>query len=329
MVGSPTWNVNNTGTTGLDGSAASGQFGFNTLIAGGEYFDIDNDGSDDGDLYIATSAQFDPSGNVASPLVNNTMAGLVSDLTRFDYDQALAGYDNKISYMTPVFNGFQMGASYTPDVNEGSRGLNGNGQEEVAGGIFGSAWEISARYEGQWDEVGISFGGGYTHVNLEDDELKDAGNGVVAFISADGTTAPSAGDTLFHLDDREAWNVGLDLDWMAFGLGAAYTEQEAGLGGALEADTWTVGADYTTGPFKFGLNYYSQERDFFDVDEIDTERYSAGVVYTYGPGMTFRGSVNYTDHDTPDFGQLGTAAQAATNRDQDATSVLLGTQINF
>jgi predicted porin len=116
---------------------------------------------------------------------------------------------------------------------------------------------------------------------------------------------------------------------MAFGLGAAYTEQEAGLGGAFEADTWTVGADYTTGPFKFGLNYYNQDRDFFDVAEIETQRYSAGVVYTYGPGMTFRGSINYTDHDTPKFGDASDANEAATNQDQDATSVLLGTQINF
>jgi outer membrane protein OmpU len=57
-------------------------------------------------------------------------------------------------------------------------------------------------------------------------------------------------------------------------------------------------------------------------DGIETERYTGGVVYTYGPGMTFRGSISHVEHDN--------VADLTGNNDSiDATSVLLGTQINF
>ena len=58
--------------------------------------------------------------------------------------------------------------------------------------------------------------------------------------------------------------------------------------------------------------------DNFDGTEDDEiERYSAGVTYTYGPGMTFRGSIGYIDTD-----------DVATD-DPDATYVTLGTQVKF
>mgnify|MGYP001264972474 CR=1 FL=1 len=76
-----------------------------------------------------------------------------------------------------------------------------------------------------------------------------------------------------------------------------------------------VGVDYTTGPFKLGASYFDQENSF--TTTTDTVRYSGGVTYTYGPGMTFRGSIGYIEHDV-----TGAA-------DVDATYVTLGTQVNF
>ena len=52
--------------------------------------------------------------------------------------------------------------------------------------------------------------------------------------------------------------------------------------------------------------------------DIKTNRYAGGVVYTYGPGMTFRGSIGYVKSELPeDTGHIK------------GTDVLLGTQINF
>ena len=113
--------------------------------------------------------------------------------------------------------------------------------------------------------------------------------------------------------DVEQWNVGLDLDFVGFGLGAAYLDTEAD-GGAVNSagftvadeETIVVGADYQLGAYKLGASWLNQ-------DEADLERYTGGVSYAYGPGMSFRGSVSYIDADT----------------DTDSTQVLLGTQVNF
>ncbi|TQE99097.1 MAG: porin [Spiribacter salinus] len=318
-------------TVGEDAAGATAFGLFNQGNFTGTQFDVDNDGAAANNLVVSANNEFDPNTNVVNPMNTTGLTSVISDVTRFDYDQAQAGFDNKLTYMTPVFNGFQAGVSYTPDVDEGTRGLNGTGQNDLATN-FGEAWEISARYEGQFEGLGIAFGGAYSEVDLEE-EIGDTnadGNedGVVAFtdVNGNGTLDFGTDTDLIRMADKEAWNVGLDLDWQAFGLGGAYIEEEAGFGGAFEADTWTIGLDYTTGPFKLGANYYNQDRDFFDVAEIETERWSGGVVYTYGPGMTFRGSLNYTDVEAPTF---GSAANEDNTQDQDTTSVLLGTQINF
>lgn len=221
---------------------------------------------------------------------------------QWDYAQDLTKASDKLTYITPSFNGFQAGLSYTPDVvatdfsettptSAASRTLAGNGTDDVAGD-YGSAWDVALRYEGQFDSFGLTAGAGYTHVDLEED---------------------NAG-----VDDVTAWNVGAAVTVGAFGLGVIYTENDQGTDPERERDTWVVGADYTTGPFKVGGSWYSSDHEDFNggTTELDTDRYTGGVTYTYGPGMTFRGSLSYIDH------ELGAG-------DMDATTLLLGTQVNF
>ncbi|MAM34189.1 MAG: porin [Micavibrio sp.] len=209
-----------------------------------------------------------------------------------DYDNDIANNSNKLTYLTPIFAGFQAGASYTPDVSGtslvdssgnpvgASTNAFGNGFEDED--LYNEAYEVAARYEGAYNNVGFIAGAGYSFAEA-------------------GTAA----------DDFDQWNVGLDLDMGPFGLGAVYTEADAGTGAATETDTIVVGADYTTGPFKLGASYLN-----LDNDAIEADRYTGGVVYTYGPGMSFRGSVSYIDAE-------------AGGDDADGTNVLLGTQVNF
>lgn len=218
----------------------------------------------------------------------------------FDYDQDGTGYADKITYLSPVFNGFQVGVSYTPDVADAATedALNFDDADDA----FGEAYEIGARYEGTFNEVGVTLGGGYTHIELESDGFVGAG--------------PE--------DDRVQWNGGIDLDIGPFGVGVAYMEDDFGeVFGGGDEETLVVGVDYTTGPFKIGASYLEQDNSF-GLNGVETERYTGGVVYTYGPGMTFRGSISYIEHDGVD------ALTSAANDDEiDATSFLLGTQINF
>lgn len=314
-----------TGETTLDNGLTVG-FHAESDADAGDSFDIDesymylsgswgrvNFGSEDGAAYLlqvaAPSAdsnidgirQFVQPVNYSLTTFGIANAALVNaiNLEGFDYDNDSTDSSDKITYMTPVFNGFQAGASYTPDVQNStgtgsaftSRSLNGVNRDDQDDN-FGEAYEASVRYEGQFEEVGFAIGGGYTHVELE----SDPGNG---------------------LDDLQEWNLGLDMDWGAFGLGVIYTENNNGQDSNDDNETWVVGADYTTGPYKLGVSWYNNENDIVAANEIETDRFSGGVTYTYGPGMTFRGSLGYIEHDI----------QGAD--DIEATYALVGTQVNF
>lgn len=213
-----------------------------------------------------------------------------------DYDQDPTGKADKLTYLSPIMNGFQVGVSFSPDT-DGADDLEGIGTDNVDDAI-GETYEGAVRYEGQFNNVGVILGAGYSHGELEAE-----------------TASPAV------TDDRQVWNVGADLNVGPFGIGAVYVEDNAGLESSASADdeeTFVIGVDYTTGPFKIGASYLDIE-NHFGVKDDETQRYSGGVTYTYGPGMTFRGSIGYIEHED----------STAANSDVDATYVTLGTQINF
>ncbi len=273
-----------------------------------------NFGEEDGAAYLLQVAAPSADSNLdglrqyIEPVNNSTASGLPNftlPADGIDYDNDIARNAEKITYLTPVLNGFQAGVSYTPDLAYTSAGngtlpgnpattantLGGTNSDDVAGDL-GAVYEAGIRYEGQFDQVGFTVGAGYTHADLEADTA--------------GTTA----------DDFKEWNVGLALNFMAFGLGAIYTENNNADDTNDTNETFVVGLDYTTGPFKLGATYFNNDADVGGGADIETDRYTGGVVYTYGPGMTFRGSVS---HLSIESGAL----------EDDATSVMLGTQINF
>ena len=270
-----------------------------------------NFGGEDGAAYLL---------QVAAPSADSNVDGIrqyiqpvnyfgTGDVT-FDYGQDLSGSNDKITYLSPVFNGFQAGVSYTPDANDTlgdtlagsvaapSRSLSGVSADDETD-EYGSVWDVAARYEGQFDSFGLTLGAGFSHADLE--------NEVTA-----------------TLDDREQWNLGAAVTFGGFGVGVVYFEDDYGVDGGVdaEADVLVLGADYTTGPWKLGASWYNREDEVavagFGGASLDTDRYSGGVTYTYGPGMTFRGSLHYMDHE----GSAGIG-------DADATAFLLGTQVNF
>ena len=274
-----------------------------------------NFGAEDGAAYLlqvsAPSADSNIDGirQYVNPVNYNVLTGgiitvgAVNGLGGIDYDQDPTGYSDKLTYLSPILNGFQFGLSYTPDIGDASDEDSQN-LDDVADSQ-GEAYEAAVRYEGMFSNVGVTLGAGYSHVELEEE------NAVLAL-----------GD---FTDDQTAWNVGADFDIGPFGLGVSYSEDDSGeiadgAGGTFgEEEVLVVGVDYTTGPFKLGASYYDSELDLgTGARELETDRYTGGVVYTYGPGMTFRGSISYIEHEN--VGALG---------DLEATSILLGTQINF
>lgn len=251
--------------------------------------------------------------------------GNIANGAVLDYAADATGYNDKITYLSPIVNGFQAGVSYTPD--NGYANSFQVGYDDVID-TYGDAYEAGLRYEGQFNNIGLILGAGYTHVNLED-------KGSTVF---GGANAVIVGDPT---DDRNVWNVGADVNIGPFGIGAAYMNddlgevtQAAAVNAATPAvtgddqETWVVGVDYTTGPFKLGASYMNVDNTF-GVNDLETDRYSAGVTYTYGPGMTFRGSVGYVEHDGTGIGGNLNTGTGVTRNNVDATYVTLGTQINF
>lgn len=292
-----------------DGNYVDGMFQESYAYFSGSWGRV-NFGAEDGAAYLlqvaapSADSNYDGLRQYVSPF--NYGAGVapltgVND-TVFDYAQDQTGYKEKLTYLTPVMNGFQAGLSYSPEavytatgdtgLDTGYNGSFGSNLDNVAD-TFGSGYEAAVRYEGAFDEVGFTLGGGYTYIDLE----KDSGAG---------------------LDDGKIWNVGLDVNFGPFGIGAVYTTDNQGRDNNADRDTFVVGADYTTGPFKLGASYLNTDEDTSATTDVETDRYTGGVVYTYGPGMTFRGALTYIEHDLP----TGTA-------DVDGTALMLGTQINF
>ncbi len=228
-----------------------------------------NLGSEDGAAYLL---------QVAAPSADANIDGLRQYINPFnadsvaadaflagdglDYDNDTTGTSEKVTYLSPNWSGFQFGASFTPEINDGPGDIDSaSGTAGFADDADGAFYEGALRYEGTFNNVGFAVGGGYGQGEDEDDN---------------------------------EWNVGADFDIGAFGVGAAYTEAEGDVGGVdVEQDTIVVGADYTTGPFQFGVSYLNKDAE----DVIEADRYAGGVVYTLTQGLTLRGSVQYVDAD--------------------------------
>lgn len=229
--------------------------------------------------------------NYNAGVVPSSLAGKTS----FDYDQAPTGYSEKITYLTPVISGFQAGFSYAPDV-EPSNTNTAFGFPQTNDNTQGAGYEAALRYEGEVGDVGVALGGGYSFIKMEDNASTAAG-----------------------VDDRNVWNVGIDLNYGAFGLGAVYLSDDQGnLGNDRDMQTIAVGADYTYDRIKFGASWLNQQEDISATKDLETDRFTGGATYDYGSGLTFRGSLSYLYHDVPQ-GQ----------KNIDGISLLLGTKIDF
>lgn len=267
-----------------------------------------NVGAEDGVAYLLQVAAPSADSNIdglrsfINPVNINALTGgnIAAGDFDIDYENDLSGESDKLTYLTPVIAGFQAGVSYTPDQDQSGNDFEGVSLDDQADD-FGAVLELSARYETEYEGVGVTVGAGFATAEVE------------------GATATNPGGTI-ATDDRTQYNVGVDLDFAGFGVGIVFTEDDFGdIAGGDDEQTLVVGADYTTGAFKVGGSYFLQENTA-GVSNFDLQRYTGGVVYTYGPGMTFRGSISFTDFDAD-----GTVLVA----DSDSTSILLGTDIKF
>ena len=243
-----------------------------------------NFGEEDGVAYLL---------QVAAPSADDNIDGLRPDINAFDlsamsagnftgtgadlltYAADATGYSNKLTYITPLFSGFQAGVSFTPSVSDAGGTSFAAASTDNNAGQFDNGIDLAARYQGVAGPVDVTVGAGYTMISTE----KDA-----------------AGTTAVGTDDQTLYNAGVRLGYAGFGAGASYLNNNNGVDTNGDTRTWVAGVDYVTGPFKVGVSYYDRKDEgnapvSGGTDDTDTTRWTAGVGYQYGPGMSLNGSV--------------------------------------
>ncbi len=269
-----------------------------------------NFGREDGAQYLL---------QVAAPSADSNVDGLrvnISGLNTAAWDASLVGINSvargdvgilsygadmargafKLTYITPTFNGFQAAVSYAPEVGGDDTTGFGSGLAAASldnNGGLEDLMEIGARWDGEFSGVGLSLGAGFSTASQE---LTVAG-----------------------VDDTQEWNAGMNVAFSGFSFGAAYVENNNGVATNGDTTRLVFGLGWDNGPWTAGASYQMLEHETGAATSTDVDAYTVGGSYAYGPGMTFRGAVQFGEADDS---VVGTA-------DESFTQVTLGTEINF
>jgi outer membrane protein OmpU len=310
-------------TTGTDQT----QLVDETYLYGSGQWGRVNFGEEDGAAYLLQVAAPSADSNVDGMRVyiqgldtqnwNASLAGLVLSYQQADFRQA-----DRLTYLTPKFNGFQAGVSYAPDTQSAFINADNTTAATSAGtsamlvnniaNSFKNPWEAAARWDGRFSGVDLSLGAGYS----------DA--------SAENTAASGVG--FAGSKNLQTYNFGGNVGLSGFSLGAGYKHTNNGIeaagGDNTDTKTWDVGGAYDNGPYHVGLSYFHDTLgdgllSTAESGDSSVHRYAAGAGYTFGPGMTFRGSVDWGKFDAnSDETAHGTASERF-------TQVTVGTDVQF
>jgi outer membrane protein OmpU len=166
--------------------------------------------------------------------------------------RSLDNDSSKISYFTPRFSGFQVGASYIPNFQQQtSTGSGGS----IAGksGLYHEGWAIGANYTGKFNKVGIGVAVGYLTAESSGGESADVEN--------------TTGQTWQNDDDMTSISGAIRIDVGPFRVAAAVKRNEDVVNGAggvgngvqssrsLDGVLFDVGARYKMGAHMMSIGY--------------------------------------------------------------------------
>jgi outer membrane protein OmpU len=198
----------------------------------------------------------------ASPVSDRTSGGL----TGVGDDQ------QRLTYYTPRFFGFQGGISYTPSNGEDSTAFAPVNKNTVRT----NAWAGAVNYVNTFSGFSVAVSAGIAYWPKVDNQVSTSA-------LADAIT-----DYAF----------GFNLGYMGFVVGGAYRKYDAGDNNVNDGYAYNIGATYTTGPFAVGLSWHHSKAEGLTSnsgsDEVDQILLSAA--YTMGPGVDLIGSIFYLDY---------------------------------
>ena len=185
----------------------------------------------------------------------------------------------KIRYTAPSFNGFKVGASWTPDSGESS----------------GGAATADSDSDGNNENVlglGLSYSGGFNDVGIDASLIGEFGTSETAAGAEDG--------------DIETVGVGINVTFGNFGLGfdmVDFAEQgitEANRTAGQTAGTYyQVGASYQTGPWGVSAGWFesSVENATGSGGDTDVSIISLDAAYSVAPGWDLMASMHLAQVD--------------------------------
>lgn len=176
--------------------------------------------------------------------------------------------DNKITYYSPRFSGFQLGLSYTPDSADRGQTVS---RTETTAGESGDNFDIGLGYEGQWDQVGLNLG--------------------AASQWGDSESAAT--------EDLNAYNLGATVSFSGFSLGGSWGDWDDSLGSSsVDADYYTLGGAYDSGQFGVSVTWLDSNIDSGATDN-DFNNLVVGADYALASGLTPYAEVSFYEFDAP------------------------------
>jgi hypothetical protein len=175
-------------------------------------------------------------------------------------EAARANDVNRITYYTPRFAGFQVGASYAPAAQEDGFGSYNRNV------TLHDGFSVGANYNGEFNGVSLTVAGGYGQWTND---------------------APG------NPGDPSTLSVGASVGFMGVTVGGSYGKSDNDLA-AGDMTGWDVGASYGMGPWAVSAMWFHGERDGLPGGAAlpATNNSIAGSVsYAVGPGINFKATV--------------------------------------
>ena len=207
--------------------------------------------------------------------LNTATFAVANSPTLSTYGAAHLSKFTQVMYFTPVFNGFQFGASWGPEVEQlnestGNSGAQPDGNE---------AWTAGARYDGELGDVGLTLAGGYSSQDV---------------MGADGAADSDVTD----------YNIGAVVSFDTITVGGSYRVHDKD-DGSDDTTSYDVGVRYSEGgPWAVSLVMGNTEGG-----STDNDLYRLSGTYSLGAGVSVIGAVgiNKTDDGANDSSFVGSA----------------------
>lgn len=168
---------------------------------------------------------------------------------------------DRITYYSPRFAGFQVGASYARDGNQDN-----NTQQDVsdAGGQLHDIFDIGANYVNDFGGVNVALSARWGVATQEN------GAGVAS-------TSP------------ETLGFGANVGFGGFTIGGSWAEQNDA--GVLDGNAYDIGVKYGTGPWSVSATWFHGENT-----QGEQDTYGVGVNYQLAKGVRLNGFGAYVDY---------------------------------